>query len=300
MRFNIITNLTVGCGLWHDYAILRALLEQSGHTVTGIDFREPQQIPADVNMFLETVVPAMFRCAAKQVYVPNPEWHTANTDSFDLVLCKTRYAHALFTPLVGDRARYVGFESRDMYRADVQRETKFLHVAGKSALKNTLAVLEAWRDIPYPLTLVTVLPNEAYVARDIANVTVKSYVSDDELAQLMNSHRFHLCPSATEGYGHYAHEAMSCGALVITTNAAPMNELHDHKDFLIQGRANGTLRLSTLYSVSPSDIRKAVMHAVQLFGNCDARPSQVMRNIFLRERAEFRQRFAEVINEVAC
>jgi hypothetical protein len=297
LRFNIITNLTVGCGLYHDYATVRARLEAQGHAVTGIDFQSPQRIPADVNIFIETVVPSLFGCAKKQVYIVNPEWHVANTDSFDFVLCKTRYAHALLTAVVGDRARYLGFESRDLYRADVPRETKFIHVAGKSALKNTLAVLEAWRDIPYPLTLVTVLHNESYVARDIANVTVRNYVSDEELAQLMNSHRFHLCPSATEGFGHYSHEATGCGAVTLLSDAPPMNEFVGLK---IPARANGTLRLSTLYSVASSDVRKAVMHAVQLPEEDIADISAQARQSFLSNRAEFRQRFAEVMKEVTA
>jgi glycosyltransferase involved in cell wall biosynthesis len=37
----------------------------------------------------------------------------------------------------------------------------------------------------------------------------------------------HLCPSSVEGFGHYLNEARSMGALIVTTNAAPMNELVD-------------------------------------------------------------------------
>ena len=51
------------------------------------------------------------------------------------------------------------------------------------------------------------------------------HLSDGELRRLQNSHRFHLCPSQTEGSGHYLVEALSVGATTLTLDAAPMNEL---------------------------------------------------------------------------
>ena len=41
----------------------------------------------------------------------------------------------------------------------------------------------------------------------------------------MNTYTFHICPSLCEGFGHYISEGLSCGAVVITNNCAPMNEL---------------------------------------------------------------------------
>ena len=47
----------------------------------------------------------------------------------------------------------------------------------------------------------------------------------EDLLILMNACQYHLCPSEYEGFGHYINEARSTGALIISTDAAPMNEL---------------------------------------------------------------------------
>ena len=50
-------------------------------------------------------------------------------------------------------------------------------------------------------------------------------LDDAALRTLQNSHRFHLCLSEAEGWGHYIAEALSVGAITLTCDAAPMNEL---------------------------------------------------------------------------
>ena len=40
----------------------------------------------------------------------------------------------------------------------------------------------------------------------------------------------YVCPSSTEGYGHYLNEGRSAGGIIITTDAAPMNELVSNGD----------------------------------------------------------------------
>lgn len=163
--------------------------------------------------------------------MPNPEWWGGDgwTDllgRFSKVLCKTKHAEEIFSRIKCQRGfSYdlvrTGFRSRDLFNSGVTRERKFLHVAGKGSTRGTEAVYTAWTHfgITVPLTILSANP-----LPKAANVTQLTRVSDEELAELMNNHLFHLCPSETEGWGHAIHEAMSVGSVIISTNAPPMNE----------------------------------------------------------------------------
>lgn len=222
LSVNLITNFADRKGLWRDGCIIERLLTGWGHTVSRVQFTQREPAPdADLNIFLETLRPNFFPLAGRHWWIPNPEWATpddlAQLPRLDRVLCKTREAEAIFTPLTA-KAIYVGFESEDRYDPAVPRETKVLHIAGNSILKGTQTVLEAWDHytLPYPLTVVG--DEQIVKPRHIPNVTYRlGRLEDEELRRLQNAHLIHLCPSETEGWGHTLWEGMSCDAIVLTT-----------------------------------------------------------------------------------
>ncbi len=90
-------------------------------------------------------------------------------------------------------------------------------------------------------------------------------LADEELLRLQQSSGVHLCPSREEGFGHYINEARALGALVMTTNWAPMNDLvQDHFGVLIPCQLTSTsLYQSSLPGnqacrVGPTDLEKAM------------------------------------------
>ncbi len=249
MRFNLISNVSNGVGLQADCELLSQELRRRGHEVALLQFDREQRQAADVNVFLEVVVDSMFRLAPQNWLVPNPEWHYPHwpLGSFRYVLAKTHDAQRIFSEKVNGHCRYIGWRARDLYRPDVKRERKFLHVAGKSQFKNTDAVIRGCELAGVPVTVVS---------------QQRGRLRDDEMVELFNSHRFFLCPSAAEGWGQALHEALGCGAVVITTDAAPMNEIEP--SLLIRPIAQRPHNLGVLHTVAPGDVAYAVHTAINM------------------------------------
>jgi hypothetical protein len=249
MRFNIITNMN-GVGLEQDAVMLRHELESRGHQVACLQFADVGRYAtcrADMNIFLEVVVEQFYGLAPVQWLVVNPEWTYPmwNLTPFRYVLAKTIDAATIFSKKVNGKCRYIGWKARDLYRPDVKRERKFLHVCGKSKFKNTEAVKRGCQLAGVECTVV----GDGYVR-----------LQDEDLAALFNSHQYFLCPSAYEGFGMALHEALSCGACVITTDAPPMNEIEPA--MLIHSCQSAPHNLGTLHTVNAEDVASAVKMAL--------------------------------------
>jgi hypothetical protein len=178
------------------------------------------------------------------VLVPNPEWFdrrdVAMLDIADRIWAKTAFAEQLFVAR-GCRVQRIGFDSEDRFQASVLRQPQFLHLAGRSPLKGTQRLLALWQRHPqWPrLTLVQDARQGTAAGKPAAANIVHAggFVSDSELRTLQNTHRFHLCLSEAEGWGHYIAEGMSVGAVTFTCDAPPMNELVDaERGMLINAR----------------------------------------------------------------
>ena len=201
---------------------------------------------------LERVQPGLLDSARHNVLIPNPEWFHRDwhrwLPRFDRVLVKTHHAREIFNRL-GCDTRYVGFCSPDRRLPGVARLPQFLHQPGRSDNKGTQALLRLWQAHPqWPPLTVLWRSRKAELDPVPANVAWRrERVDDDALRQLQNAHAFHLCPSETEGYGHYIGEAMSVGAVVVTVDAPPMNEIPPGHALFCAATPLGTQSLATLY-----------------------------------------------------
>lgn len=220
-----------GVGLARDTIVLREAIAavRPGSEVVFVDWRDrgkrTKPKDYDLNVFLELVNPQFFGDARKNVMVPNPEWYIRewmpHVRRFDEIWAKTKAGETAFAPYHRSVLN-IGWTSLDMYDGSVERKRQMLHVAGKSSAKGTRQVLEAFERMRSDIPLVVVGDIDVPVLPRLSHYR---RVNDDVLKRLMNESAVHLCPSSYEGFGHYINEARSVGAFIITTNAAPMNEL---------------------------------------------------------------------------
>ncbi len=259
----------------------------------------------DVNLMLEHVHAEFLAGAHRNVFVPNPEWclpaDVKRLHRIDRVMVKTRHAVDIFRERKCTVAQ-VGFTSLDRHRPEVARRRTFFHLAGRSSAKRTELVLDVWARHPeWPVLTVVQHPRMARVRPQAANIVHRiDYVEDAELRHLQNESLFHLCPSETEGFGHYLVEALSVGAIVLATDAEPMNELVTaERGILIPYADTRPQHLATRYLVGAEALEVAVERALALDDAEIMSRSQAARAFYLDNDAAFRSQLVDAVRTVA-
>jgi glycosyltransferase involved in cell wall biosynthesis len=242
---------------------LRLRMRYAWHRLRGADCY-------DVNLLLEHVRPEDLPFARRNLLIPNPEWCLPRDvellPRIDGVLVKTHHAEPIFEALACHTA-FVGFTSVDRLDASVPRERTFFHLAGRSINKGTDRLMSLWRRHPeWPRLTVVQSPRTGVPGTPAANIVHRiDYIDDAELKRLQNAHAFHVCCSETEGFGHYIGEAMSVGAVVLATDAPPMNELvTPARGVPIACYETGRQHLATTYNFSESALEAVVQRCIAM------------------------------------
>lgn len=307
-------------GLSHDIRVVEDALRELGHEVTtsrlgrrrhdgswklhAMRLRMLLGAPRfDINLSLEHVRPASFGLARRNLLIPNPEWVSARgkryLPRFDALLTKTHEATRIFNEL-GLRALEIGFRSPDRYDGSVPRNPLgFLHAAGASKLKGTSRLIELWKRHPeWPLLTVLRGGRPAEDDVDAANVRiVRERLSDAEVRHLQNACPFHLCLSQTEGWGHYLVEAMSCAAVVLACDAAPMNQMVDASRGLpLRATEGGGLHLARTWHFDEDALEEAVERAIAMPTAEREALSASARRWYLDNEASFTPRLGAAID----
>jgi glycosyltransferase involved in cell wall biosynthesis len=251
-------------------------------------------------VFLERITARWLRRAGRYVLIPNqeryPERLVPLLRHLDHVFCKSRHAVEIFEahhPSV----HYLGFTSVDRRLADARPDyRRFLHLAGSSTLKGTATLLEVWARHPeWPvLTLVQHARNAPRTVPGNVEL-VTDYLPDAELQALQNACGVHLCPSRSEGWGHYIVEAMSCRAVTVTTDAPPMNELvQPDRGVLVPFRRSEPRKLGINFFVDADALEHALAELISMPAADKARLGDAAREWFEANDRTFRERLRQL------
>ncbi len=302
-----------GVGLDRDVSLVKDILQNAGYDVVVSDYKGVSRWRAlfksneklfRVNIFMERVFPRWLGSAETNILVPNqerfPRRHLRLLKKVDAVFTKSKHAQEVFSKYHG-RVIFTGFTSENIYDESVVRTPgSFLHLAGKSSLKGTEAVLRLWGRHPEwpPLTLVQSKKKGAEHTPENVN-RLSHYLTDEDLRQLMNEHEVHLCPSLSEGWGHYIAEALSCGACVITTDAAPMNELvTKSRGILVPWYRSAPRHLGTNYWVKEEDLEEKIQALVNGLGEEERSVAMKGREWFDENVQRFQDRIVSELRKL--
>lgn len=306
MRKALILGRSNGVGLDRDAALLGAALEDAGMTVKtpplkGLGALLSREFKADAAFHLERVAPWWKRKARRHFLIPNqerfPERLLGRLKMIDRVLCKSRHAEEIFSrhhPAVS----YIGFTSDDRVLESMAPDYgRFFHLAGKSTLKNTEVLLALWARHPeWPVLTLVQHPDNAPASVPANVELVSRYLPDAELREMQNGCGIHLCPSLSEGWGHYITEAMSCRAVTVVTDAPPMNELVDATRGVVVPYGKTEARhLGTNFHIREDLLEEAISRLIAMPAEEKAALGTAARAWFLENDRAFRERVAAVV-----
>ena len=256
---------------------------------------------ADANLMLEHVWLQYLSAAPINIAVPNPEWFDSHDRRFleevDIVWAKTGYTRELFNAL-GCKTAYIGFDSEDRYEPAITKQRTYFHLAGKSTMKGTDRLVRVWQRHPEWPRLILVQHADGGVKPPPAqNIDARlGYLSDAELRTLQNESVFHLCLSLTEGWGHYIVEALSVGAVTITVDARPMNELvTPDRGMLVPYRKTGKQRLATTYQFDEAGLEAAIARTLAMSDEECAQLGARARAWFVKNKSGFSDRLVAAL-----
>lgn len=271
----------------------------------------PIDAHVDVAIFLERILNhPVLQNARHRILVPNPEWlfgqsaHQAGrcTEFWH----KSRFSQELLsTKFPQARHRLTGFSSLDPgFR--VRDHSSFLHLRGNLATRrHSGPLVELWQEHPeWPDLHLQFHGNDLdinmahWLSRGNIHLRL-GWMAEAEYKETAANHGIHICTSEHEGFGHYINEARAMAALVVTTDAPPMNELVDtDSGILVKPETSYTRAYGQGFRISKAAMAAAIEHVLALSPEQRREMGMNARDRFEKDRTSFNQLINDVFSSV--
>jgi glycosyltransferase involved in cell wall biosynthesis len=258
-----------------------------------------------IGIHLESIFYEKLYRAEKHILIPNQEWfevsHLALLPYIKVVWTKSKFAQEIFTqykrPIF-----YISFCSiiAEVEPGVTKQRDYFFARTGNSWYRGAHNLIKVWSLHPEwpPLKLVidpSVRPAEKPENIEYLDVFPRS----EDFVRFASSSLFHIYATETEGFGHSILEAMGYGAVVLVTDAPPMNEIaNDSCAVMLQAQYSGQKSIAPRFSVVPSALEDAVEKVLAMDAESIARLTVAGQQRALNFKKEFYEYLAAAIKNI--
>jgi hypothetical protein len=237
MRVNLISTHRNQTGLAQDVDILQGVWTLADDSVKyrRIYFNQPQCEEAEINVFFEVLNPSLFTYAAKNVWIPNPEWAYKSWSTYlaniDEIWCKTHEAVEVFSKLHLN-VKYIGWTSIAKGIPEKKNFHKAVVVTGKNIFRHPQFIVDA-----YASTFESTSLPELHVIYDGSRMkldvpeslkglvyTYSETLREKQYTEILQECGLAICVSGAEGFGHAVNEAASTGSVLLLNEIPPFKE----------------------------------------------------------------------------
>ena len=296
----LVVTRSYGYGIEKDARLLSHYLQCLGRTtrVTYSRARSRYHVlrirpHARITIHVENFYRRWLTSSPKHILIPNCEFLRATTiehfDAFDNICVKTRSAQNAFQHNFNISPTLLTFTSEDCCSFTAKNWSLCLHIAGNNPNKGTRTLVNLWKHHPeWPQLIVLANPNLG-LHTHASNVLINhEYIDEQELRVLQNHCGIHICPSECEGWGHTILEGMSAGAIIVATDAPPMNEIVvPGSGVLVNASETGYLGIVPSYKVDPIDLEAKIEYVINLSNAAKRALSAEARNRYKNIDTQF-------------
>jgi hypothetical protein len=236
--------------------------------------------------------------------LPNPEWLTdldlqRAISMIDTIWHMTRHSERLLAPRLPDKKHcFIGFTSLERTNR-VKDYGKFAHLPGKSRTRHTQEIINIWHKNKALPNIRVQLYGDLSIPQwlNLGNLELyMGFIQEKEYGELAENFGIHLCPSQMEGFGHYINESRYSAALILTLDAAPMNEMVSKDSGILIPFANKTTHHNGDRFMATEDaIAACIDAALNLSINQRIELGENAKTKFIEDRANFIARLHDAL-----
>ena len=227
--------------------------------------------PASVGIHLESIFYEKLFLAEQHILIPNQEWfevsHIPLLIYMRAVWVKSLFAQEIFAQYKPP-VQYISFFSivAEFDAKTIKRRDYFFSRTGMSRYRDAHNLINVWAHHPeWPPLKIVIDPSVRPAVKPDNVEFLDIFPRHEDFVSFASGSLFHIYATETEGFGHSILEAMGYGALVMVTDAPPMNEIaNENCALMLTAEYSGQKSIAPRFAVKPSALEQAVEKALMM------------------------------------